>query len=47
LFIGCIPLIEGEAVLSVIQNVPTADYNDQVAAREGLLRGLTLPQPEE
>lgn len=44
LFIGCIPLVPGEAVLSVIQNVPTADYNTEVAAREGLLRGLTLPQ---
>ena len=44
LFIGCIPLVAGESVLAVIQNVPTADYNAQVEAREGLLRGLTLPQ---
>ena len=44
LFIGCIPLVAGEAVLAVIHNVPTADYNTEVEAREGLLRGLTLPQ---
>jgi plastocyanin len=44
LFVGCIPLVPDEAVLAVIQNVPTAAYNEQVEAREGLLRGLTLPQ---
>lgn len=44
LFVGCIPLVPGKAVLAVVQNVPAADFNDQVAAREALLRGLTLPQ---
>src|SRR5215208_4571894 len=44
LFVGCVPLIPNEAVLAIVQNVPTADYNDQVEAREALLRGLTLAQ---
>ena len=44
LFVGCIPLVPGEAVIAVIQNVPTADYNDQIDDREALLRGLALPQ---
>ncbi len=44
LFVGCVPLIPNEAVLAIVQNVPTADYNDQVALREALLRGLTLAQ---
>jgi plastocyanin len=44
LYVYCIPLVEGESVIAVVQNVPTADFNDQVAPREGLLRGLTLPQ---
>lgn len=44
LFVGCIPLVPGEAVLAVVQNVPADDYNDQVPLREALLRGLTLPQ---
>ena len=44
LFVGCIPLVPDEAVLAVVQNVPTAEYNDQTEPREGLLRGLTLPQ---
>jgi hypothetical protein len=44
LFVGCVPLIPNEAVLAIVQNVPTADYNDQVELREALLRGLTLAQ---
>jgi plastocyanin len=44
LFVGCVPLIPNEAVLAIVQNVPTADYNDQVEPREALLRGLTLAQ---
>jgi plastocyanin len=44
LFVGCVPLIANEAVLAIVQNVPTADYNDQVPLREALLRGLTLAQ---
>jgi hypothetical protein len=44
LFVGCIPLVPNESVLAIVQNVPTKDYNAQVAAREALLRGLTLPQ---
>jgi plastocyanin len=44
LFVGCVPLIPNEAVLAIVQNVPTAEYNDQVEPREALLRGLTLSQ---
>jgi hypothetical protein len=44
LFVGCIPLIPNEAVLAVVQNVPTADYAEQFELREALLRGLTLNQ---
>jgi hypothetical protein len=44
LFVGCVPLIPNEAVLAIVQNVPTAEYNDQVEPREALLRGLTLAQ---
>ena len=44
LFVGCVPLIPNEAVLAIVQNVPTADYNEQVPLREALLRGLTLAQ---
>ena len=44
LFVGCIPLIPNQAVLAVVQNVPTKDYNTQVTLREALLRGLTLNQ---
>jgi plastocyanin len=44
LFVGCVPLIANEAVLAIVQNVPTADYNDQVPLREALMRGLTLAQ---
>ena len=44
LFVGCIPLIPGEAVLAVVQNVPAADFESESAARDGLLRGLVLNQ---
>ena len=44
LFVGCVPLIPNEAVLAIVQNVPTAEFNDQVEPREALLRGLTLAQ---
>jgi len=44
LFVGCVPLVPDEAVLAIVQNVPTADYNEQVELREALLRGLTLAQ---
>jgi plastocyanin len=44
LYVACVPLIPNEAVLAIVQNVPTADYNDQVQLREALLRGLTLAQ---
>jgi plastocyanin len=44
LFVGCVPLIPNEAVLAIVQNVPTAEYNNQVELREALLRGLTLAQ---
>jgi hypothetical protein len=44
LFVGCVPLIPNEAVLAIVQNVPTAEYEDQVEPREALLRGLTLAQ---
>ena len=44
LFVGCVPLIPNEAVLAIVQNVPTDEYNEQVELREALLRGLTLDQ---
>ncbi|MCC6315432.1 MAG: cupredoxin family copper-binding protein [Thermomicrobiales bacterium] len=44
LFVGCVPLVPNQSVLAIVQNVPAADYNGQVAPRETLLRGLTLPQ---
>lgn len=44
LFVGCVPLIPNEAVLAIVQNVPTAQYDSQVEPREALLRGLTLAQ---
>jgi len=44
LYVGCIPLVPNEAVLAIVQNVPTAEYSQQVPLREALLRGLTLPQ---
>lgn len=44
LFVGCVPLPKDAGVLAIVQNVPTADYNEQVDLRERLLRGLTLPQ---
>jgi plastocyanin len=44
LFVGCVPLRENEAVLAIVQNVPTDDYNEQLEMREALLRGLTLAQ---
>jgi plastocyanin len=44
LFVGCVPLVPNEAVLAIVQNVPTADYNTEVELREALLRGLTLAQ---
>jgi plastocyanin len=44
LFVGCVPLIPNEAVLAIVQNVPTAEYDEQVEPREALLRGLTLAQ---
>lgn len=44
LFVGCVPLIPNEAVLAIVQNVPAAEYNEQVELREALLRGLTLNQ---
>jgi hypothetical protein len=44
LYVACVPLVKGQSVLAVVQNVPTVDFNDQVAAREGLLRGVTLAQ---
>jgi plastocyanin len=44
LFVGCVPLIENEAVLAIVQNVPTDEYNEQVELREALMRGLTLDQ---
>lgn len=43
-FVGCIPLPSGEEVIAFVQNVPTAEYNDQVDDRDVLLRGLVLPQ---
>jgi plastocyanin len=44
LFVQCIPLVPGEAVLAFVQNVPSESYADEEAARQALLRGLTLPQ---
>lgn len=44
LFVGCVPLVENEAVLAIVQNVPTADYDEEVELREALLRGLVLAQ---
>ena len=44
LFVGCVPLIPNEAVLAIVQNVPTADYNDQAELREALLHRSTLNQ---
>lgn len=44
LYVGCVPLIPNEAVLAIVQNVPTADYENEVELREALLRGLTLAQ---
>jgi hypothetical protein len=44
LFIACLPLIPNEAVLAIVQNVPTEDYDEQLELRETLLRDLVLPQ---
>src|SRR5215208_6486657 len=44
LFVDCVPLVPNEAVLAIVQNVPTGDYDEQVEPREALLRGLTLAQ---
>lgn len=44
LFVGCVPLAPGEAMLGVVQNSPAADFDSQIAPREGLLRGLVLNQ---
>jgi plastocyanin len=44
LFVSCVPLIPNEAVLAIVQNVPAAEYDEQVELREALLRGLTLAQ---
>ena len=44
LFVGCIPLVEGEAVLAIVQNVPSDDYGSQIEPREALFRSLVLPQ---
>jgi hypothetical protein len=44
LFIACMPLIPNEAVLAIVQNVPTEDYDEQLELRETLLRDLVLPQ---
>lgn len=44
LYVACVPLVPNEAVLAIVQNVPTADYNEQVELREALLRGLVLAQ---
>ena len=44
LFVACIPLIPNEAVLAIVQNVPTEDYDEQLELREALLRDLVLPQ---
>jgi plastocyanin len=44
LYVGCVPLIPNEAVLAIVQNVPTADYAEQFEAREALMRGVTLAQ---
>jgi hypothetical protein len=44
LYVSCVPLIPGEAVLGVVQNSPAADFESQVAPREGLFRGVVLNQ---
>lgn len=44
LFVQCVPLVQDASVLAIVQNVPSADYNDQIEPREGLLRSLVLPQ---
>jgi plastocyanin len=44
LYVACVPLIPNQAVLAIVQNVPTADFEEQVALREALLRGVTLNQ---
>ncbi len=44
LFVQCVPLVADESVLSIVQNVPSATYNDQIEPRESLLRSLVLPQ---
>jgi len=44
LFVGCIPLVAGESVLAVVQNVPASDFAAESDARDRLLRGLTLPE---
>jgi plastocyanin len=44
LYVQCIPLGPDGAILAFVQNVPSASYADQEAARQALLRGLILPQ---
>lgn len=44
LYVTCVTIVPGEVILAFAHNVPTDSYADQVAAREALLRGLTLPQ---
>jgi hypothetical protein len=44
LYVSCIPLIPNEAVLAIVQNVPTEDYEEQFQLREALMRGVTLAQ---
>lgn len=44
LYVSCVPLIPGEAILGVVQNSPAADFESQIAPREALFRGVVLNQ---
>ena len=40
----CLTLVPGESTLAIIQDVPEAAYNDELAAQESLLAGLQSPE---
>jgi hypothetical protein len=44
LYVQCVPLDSGDANIAFVQNVPSVSFADEEGARQGLLRGLTLPQ---
>ena len=45
-YVECLPLVEGESLLKIVQFAPFDDYNDQIEARLALLGGLDLAAVE-